>query len=69
VRRCVPRYQLLGIRDFLKTIAPEPEILTVIGQEARRKPVNRLSMRQIDREIQALRQEKRPRNATSKGRP
>jgi hypothetical protein len=69
VRRCVPRYRLLGIRDFLKTIAPEPEILTVIGQEARRKPVNRLSMRQIDREIQALRQEKRPRNATSKGRP
>ncbi len=68
-RRGTPQVVIMGIKDFLRTIAPEPEILTIIGLEAKRKRVNRLTMRQIDREIQALRQEKRSRNASPKGRP
>jgi len=68
-RRGTPQVVIMGIKDFLKTIAPEPEILTVIGQEAKRRRVNRLTMRQIDREIRALRREKRSRDAASKGRP
>jgi prevent-host-death family protein len=68
-RRGTPQVVIMGIKDFLRTIAPEPEVLTIIGQDAKRKRVNRLTMRQIDREIHALRQEKRSRDAASKGRP
>ena len=53
----------MRIKNVPRTVAPEPEILTIIGREAKRKRVNRLTMRQIDREIQALRKRKRSRDA------
>ena len=36
-KRGTPTAVLLNIRDYVKLAAPEPEILKVIGEEAKRK--------------------------------
>lgn len=59
----------MGIRDFLTTIAPEPEMLRAIRAEAKRNKASNLTSRQIDREISAYRREQKLSNATSKRRP
>ena len=46
---------LLSIRDYVRLAAPEPEILRLIGQESVRKGTDKLTPRQIDREIAAAR--------------
>lgn len=58
-RRGEPQAVIMGIEDFLRNVAPEPDIVAAIRAEAKRKGTDRLSMRAIDREIQAYRREKR----------
>src|SRR5690348_16679227 len=50
-KRGTPAAVLLNIRDYVKLAAPEPEILKVIGTEARRKRTSTLTSGQIDRVI------------------
>jgi prevent-host-death family protein len=57
-RRGTPKAVLLSIRDYVRLAAPEPEVLRVIGDESRRKGTDKLTQRQIDRVIQAVRTEK-----------
>lgn len=57
-RRGEPQVVIMGIKDFLRTIAPENEVLAAIRAAARKKVKNKLSMRQIDREIRAYRRER-----------
>ena len=57
---------LVGMQDYLRTFAPEPEVLKVIGEQSKKKGTNKLTMRQIDREIAAYRKEKRTTNAKSR---
>ena len=54
-KRGVPRAVLLSIRDYVKLVAPEPEVLRVIGEEARRNGTSRLTSRQIDQIIRTTR--------------
>ena len=68
-RRGQPEVVIMGIKDFLATIAPEPEVLRAIRAGAKRNKTSRLTSRQIDREISAYRRERKLRNATSKRRP
>ena len=49
----------MSLKDYIDTLAPTPAWLKAIGQEARRKGLNKLSMRQIDAEIAAARSERR----------
>jgi hypothetical protein len=49
----------MSIKDYLDIIAPTPDWLKKIGDEAKRKGPNKLSMRQIDAEIAASRRESR----------
>ena len=58
-KRGEPVVVIMGIKDFLKNVAPEPEVLAAIRAEAKRKGTNKLSMREIDREISAYRREKK----------
>ncbi|HEY2360100.1 MAG TPA: hypothetical protein VGK36_03220 [Candidatus Angelobacter sp.] len=58
----------MKLKDFLKTIAPEPEVLQATRIEAKRNKTSKLTSRQIDQEITEYRQERRPKNATSKRR-
>ena len=57
-KRGAPRAILLSIRDYVRLAAPEPEVLTIIGEESRAKGTNALNAQQIDRIIRAARQKK-----------
>jgi prevent-host-death family protein len=67
-RRGQPEVVIMGVKDFLTTIAPEPEVLRAIRAEAKRNKTSRLTSRQINREISAYRRERKLKNATSKRR-
>ena len=54
---------ILGIQDYIKTIAPAPDFLKELWAEAKRKGLNKMSMREIDAEIAAYRQEKAQQSA------
>jgi prevent-host-death family protein len=64
-RRGNPEVVIMGLKDFLKTIAPEPEVLRAIRAEAVRNKTSKLSSRQIDREITAYRRERKLKNVAS----
>jgi prevent-host-death family protein len=57
-RRGEPQVVIMGIKDFLNTIAPEKKVLAAIRAEARKKGKNKLSQREIDREIRSYRRER-----------
>ncbi len=59
-KRGMPKAVLIGIRDYVRLAAPEPEVLKAIGEESRRKGTDKLTSRQIDRVIKAARAQ-RPR--------
>jgi prevent-host-death family protein len=54
-KRGTPAAVLLNIRDYVKLAAPEPEVLKIIGAEARRRRTSALTSRQIDRVISKAR--------------
>jgi prevent-host-death family protein len=60
-KRGTPKAVLLSIRDYVRLAAPEPEVLRLIGEEAKRNGTSRLTSREIDRIIKATRAEKRRR--------
>ena len=61
-KRGTPRAVLMSLREYVKLAAPEPEILRIIGEDAKRKGTNLLSSRQIDREIKAARAQRKKRS-------
>ncbi|MFP5228861.1 MAG: type II toxin-antitoxin system Phd/YefM family antitoxin [Acidobacteriota bacterium] len=50
-KRGTPAAILLNIRDYVKLAAPEPEVLKIIGAEARRNRTSALTSSQIDKVI------------------
>ena len=60
-KRGTPTAVLMNIREYVKLAAPEPEILKIIGDEAKRNKTNALTSRQIDQIIKAARSEKKRR--------
>ena len=60
-KRGTPTAVLLNIRDYVKLAAPEPEVLKIIGDEARQNRTSALSSRQIDQVIKAARTVKKKR--------
>ena len=61
-RRGDPQVIIMSVKDYIDTIAPTPDWLQEIGTEAKRKGLNKLSMRQIDAEIAAARRENDKKN-------
>jgi hypothetical protein len=59
---------IMGIQDYIKTVAPEPEILRIIGEVSKRKGTNKMTMREINAEIKAARREQRRKNASAQTR-
>jgi len=57
-KRGVPRAILLSIRDYVRLAAPEPEVLTIIGEESKAKGMDALTSQQIDSVIRATRHKK-----------
>jgi prevent-host-death family protein len=58
-RRGKPSVIIMGVRDYLRNIAPTPAAYRAIRQEAKKNGTSALSMREIDREIAANRQQPR----------
>jgi prevent-host-death family protein len=54
-KRGTPKAVLLSIRDYLRLAAPEPKVLRAIGEESRHKGTDKLTSREIDQEIKAVR--------------
>ena len=57
-RRGEPKVVIMGFKDFMKAIAPEPEVLAAVRAYSKRHKINRLSLKSIDREIAAARKER-----------
>jgi prevent-host-death family protein len=64
-KRGEPAVIIMSVKDYIETIAPTPQILDRIGEESKRKGTDRLSMREIDREIAAARREVRQKKAAN----
>jgi hypothetical protein len=60
-KRGTPTAVLLNIRDYVKLAVPEPEVLKIIGREAKRNKTAALTSRQIDQVIKTARSEKKKR--------
>ena len=57
-RRGEPQVVIMGIRDFLRTIAPEKQTLALIRKRARKQGADKITLREINREIRAYRRER-----------
>jgi prevent-host-death family protein len=57
-KRGVPRAILLSIRNYVRLAAPEPEVLTIIGEESKAQGTDALNSQQIDNIIRAARHKK-----------
>ena len=57
----------MSLDDYIDMIAPTPAWLKAIGAEAKRKGLDKLTMKQIDAEIAAARRERRKTPVTSPG--
>ncbi len=57
-KRGSPKAVLLSIRDYVRLATPEPEVLRAVGEESQRKGTDKLSSRQIDGVIKAVRARK-----------
>jgi len=58
-KRGSPKAILLGIQDYIRLAAPEPEVLKRLGEASIRRGTDKLTMRQIDRVIKAARTSRR----------
>jgi prevent-host-death family protein len=60
-KRGTPTAVLLNIRDYVKLATPEPQVLKIIGDEAKCNETAALTSRQIDQVIKAARSAKKKR--------
>jgi len=67
-KRGEPQVVIMGVKDFLKTIAPEPVVLAAIRAEARRNRTYKLKLSLINREIAAFRRERKLGHAAARRR-
>jgi len=58
-RRGEPQVVIMGIEDFLRNIAPEPEVLAAIRAASKQAATDKISLREIDEEISAYRRERK----------
>jgi prevent-host-death family protein len=54
-RRGEPTVIIMSVKDYINNIAPPPEAYKASREDARRKGVSSISMRDIEREIAAVR--------------
>lgn len=57
-RRGEPQVVIMSVKDFLRTIAPEKKTLGTIRTAVRTQGKNKISMREINREIRTYRRER-----------
>jgi len=50
-----PKAVILGIEDFMQSIIPTPEALATLQEQAQKSGADKLSLEDIEQEIQAVR--------------
>ena len=65
-RRGEPQVIIMSVKDYIDTIAPAPAFLKEIQAEAKRKGLDKLSMREIDAVIASVRRKGRDKKLKSK---
>jgi len=65
-RRGEPAVIIMSVKDYIKNIAPAPEAYKATREDARRKGASSISVREIDREIAAVRRAQKGKPKTSK---
>ena len=58
-KRGTPKAVLIGIRDYVRLAAPEPEVLRIIGEESLRQGTSKMSSTEIDRLIKRTRADRK----------
>jgi len=58
-KRGSPKAILLGIQDYIRLAAPEPEVLKKLGEESTRRGTDKLTAAQVDSVIKAARASRR----------
>ena len=58
-KRGTPTAVLMNLQDYVKLAAPEPEVLKIIGLEAKQNKTSQMTTRQIDQVIKASRATRR----------
>ena len=56
-RRGEPTVIIMSIKDYIRSIAPAPSAYAATRQDVKRKGKTSISMREIDREIDAVRKQ------------
>jgi prevent-host-death family protein len=65
-RRGEPKVVIMSIRDYINAIAPAPDWLAKSWADAKRKGLDKITMRDIDAEIAAHRKAQKRRRAARK---
>ena len=65
-KRGAPKAVILGIKDYIRLAAPEPEILRIIGERSKRNKTDGITMSEIDSIIAKARKARRSKNAPAK---
>jgi prevent-host-death family protein len=68
-KRGEPQVVIMGVKDFLRTIAPQREVLAAIRAEAKRNKKSKFTRAQIDGEIRAFRRERKLNHGAPARRP
>ena len=58
-KRGSPKAILLGIQDYIRLAAPEPEVLKNLGEASMRRGTDKLSLARVDRVIRQTRAARR----------
>src|SRR5277367_5002166 len=58
-RRGEPQVIIMGIQEYLRTIAPEDPVIAAIRTEAKRNSTNKMSMTEINKIIREVRKERK----------
>lgn len=54
-RRGEPQVVILSVEDYFQNVVKQPESLTRLQEEARRRGLDKLSMEEINREVRRIR--------------
>jgi len=58
-KRGRPKAVLLGIQDYIRLAAPEPDVLNLLGEQSIRRGTDKITSRRVDRVIKAARASRR----------
>src|SRR5467141_469127 len=59
-RRGEPAVVIMSVQDFIRTVAPPPDWLTKAWSGARRRGLDKITLEEIDAEIEAERRDRKP---------